>query len=99
MNSNWLLGLLAVAGAGGAFYFYQKNRKETKGVEVATSDTSTKWFYEPITREEALEIASYCRNFTLLGNGPLHRSRNIQVLNLYGYQDLAATCAVPGIGI
>lgn len=91
MNSNWLLGLLAVAGAGGALYLYQKNRKETKGVEVAISDFSTKWLYEPITQAKALEIANYCRTISSISA----KQRNAQVLTAYGFPQFALTCFEP----
>lgn len=99
-STNLLLGLLAVVGAGGAYFLYTENRKKTRGVEAISSGTGlTKWYYEQddgtLRRADAIEIASFCSMFTNDSFGAQYRLRNAQILTSYGHADLALTCGSP----
>lgn len=101
-TTNMLLGLLAVAGVGGAYWLYTQNRRETSGIEVPTG-SGTKWFYQQedgtLSRADAIEIANFCRGYRNDSFGAEYRARVVQVLTSFGHPDLALTCSpsLPGL--
>lgn len=92
-STNLLLGLLVVAGAGGAYWMYTQKKREESGIEVATP-TGSKWFFESspgvLSSVDAAEIAGYCPTLNTQA-----RARNVEVLTRYGYVQLAAACSSP----